>query len=88
MGFFDRVGSGSAVPMEQKVTNVKLTPEGVHKLQSMQASNFNNEFNVLASVKKLEPCSPEEVARDLNLPENKVRYTLRSLQERKLIMVL
>ncbi len=85
MGFF---GGGGNVPLEQKVTQVKLTPDGVQKLQNMQASNFNNEFNILASVKKLEPCSPDEIARDLNLPENKVRYTLRELTSKKLVQVL
>ena len=84
MGFF---GTGNDSILQQKTPMIRLTGDGLHKLQNMEASNFNNEFNLLQTIKKYEPCEPADIAKELNIPENKVRSGLFELQKRKLIQI-
>lgn len=86
MGFFDRIAGGNQIPVHEKVTNVQTTPLGIEKIEKSLANGL--EFDVLVSIKKLQPCSVEEVSRDLNRPENKIRYTMRVLKSKGWIQVL
>lgn len=85
MGFFDRFG-GNNIPTTQKETNVQLTELGKEKLEKGQITG--KEFDVAATVKKLEPCTPSEVAQDMHYPENKVRFLLNSLKARQWLQVM
>ena len=86
MGFFDKLSGGGDIPTHDKVTNVQITPVGVEKITKGLASGM--EFDVLVSIKKCQPCSPDEVARDINRPENKIRYVMRCLKAKGWIQVL
>jgi hypothetical protein len=86
MGFFDRISGGGQIPTHEKVTNVQITPIGVEKVEKSLANGL--EFDVLVSVKKCQPCSVDEVARDLNRPEHKIRYVLRCLKSKGWIQTL
>jgi len=82
MGFFTRFG-GSRIPMEEQVVQVKVTTDGMTKLQKMEPAGL--EFDVLAEIKKQEPCTVSEIARALNRPENKIRFIMRGLHAKKWI---
>ena len=86
MGFFDRISGGGQIPVHEKVTNVQITPIGVEKVEKSLANGL--EFDVLVSIKKCQPCSVDEVARDVNRPENKIRYVMRCLKNKGWIQTL
>lgn len=86
MGFFDKIAGGSQIPTHEKITNVQITPMGAEKVEKGLANGMD--FDVLVSIKKCQPCSVDEVARDINRPENKVRYVMRGLKNRGWIQVL
>ena len=72
MGFFDRVFGGGGIPTHEGVTQLQVTPGGIEKMNKSLLSGL--EFDVFVTIKKLQPCSVDEIARDLNRPENKIRY--------------
>jgi hypothetical protein len=86
MGFFD-FGKPN-IPVSSKVVNVKVSPLGLEKIKRGAAAGM--EFDVLITVQRLEPCTPEEVAHGITpaRAENKVRYTLRGLQNKGWIEVM
>ena len=86
MGFFN-FGKPS-IPGEDKPVNVKCSDLGKTKLTQGQATGM--EFDVLSTVKKMEPCTAEEVAHNMQPPRpaNKVRYILRELKAKQWIEVM
>jgi hypothetical protein len=75
MGFFNF--GKPKIPMAEKQTNVTVSTIGETKLK--QGIPTGLEFDVLATIKKLQPCTVYEVADDIHKPESKVRYTMQAL---------
>jgi hypothetical protein len=82
MGYFgDQV---SQVLPQDKVVNFMLTPLGEDKLQKGIASG--REFDILSTMKRLQPCTKKEVADSLKLDEAKVKHFMQELYDKKWII--
>jgi hypothetical protein len=85
MGFFDVV-TGKKSLRENPIPNVQLTPKGEKRIAEGLIHGL--EFDCAVTIKKIQPCSVSEVAREIGRPENKVRYAMTSLKNDHLIEVL
>ncbi len=79
MGFFDNLGGQKQIGLTEKVAHYCLTPTGEKKLRDMEPTG--RIFDICAAIKKLQPCSPKEIADDpgVHWPENKVQYMLNKM---------
>lgn len=77
MGFFDRIGGGNKIALSEQVSHVQLTEIGEKKLKDIEPTG--RKFDILAAIKKMQPCSIKEISEEVHWPENKVRYILGEL---------
>ena len=85
MGFFS--GNPANDLIKPQVKMVRLTPDGEHKLQNMEASEYDAEFKILTTIKKYQPCEVSEITRDVGKSEDQIRRKLYELSERRLVQV-
>jgi hypothetical protein len=80
MGFFDKVGGSKALLSNEEVVHVNLTQLGEEKLKTLEPKG--QEFDIVAGIKKCQPCTAKEVSGCTQIPANKVFHYFNMLKEK------
>jgi|GEM_PF-3709854 len=87
MGIMDRVNQVVSGRNSKANTSVQLTTTGDDKLMRLQAGG--SDYIILSAIKRHEPCTVDEVARDPQLMKfsyEQIRDTMNAFMERGWIM--
>jgi hypothetical protein len=88
MGIMDRVNQVVSGRNSKANTSVQLTSTGDEKLMKLQAGG--SDYIILSAIKRHEPCTVDEVARDQQLTKfsyEQIRDTMNSFLDRGWIMI-
>ena len=88
MGIMDRVNQVVSGHNSKANTSVQLTSTGDEKLMKLQAGG--SDYIILSAIKRHEPCTVDEVARDQQLTKfsyEQIRDTMNSFLDRGWIMI-